>query len=200
MGVDLVSIAELVEGGLLSYRKGHEVGGEAYGTGDIPFVRTSDIANYEISIDPTRGVSEEIYQEYREAQNLEAGNILMVCDGRYRVGRTAILHATTTRCVVQSHVRILSIAAEAPFDAYDVLFALNLPPVQRQIRNLVFVQSTLGSLGPRLREVLLPLPSKTKRSTPVEWARGVARLREAIEGQAHLLQQLREYEPVAEEL
>ena len=174
--VNLVSIEELVSQELLSYQKGHEVGGESYGTGDIPFVRTSDISNYEISIDPTRGISEEIYQKYRASQALKAGDILMVCDGRYRIGRTAILHAATTRCVVQSHVRILSIPTQAPFDAYDLIFALNLPPVQRQIRNLVFVQSTLGSLGPRLREVLLPLPLTEAGNTPPEWKRGVTRL------------------------
>lgn len=199
-GVDLISVGELVERGFLAYRKGHEVGGESYGTGEIPFVRTSDISNYEISIDPTRGISAEIYEEYRAAQNLKLGDILMVCDGRYRIGRTAILHAETTRCVVQSHVRILSLSDSSPFNAYDLLFALNLPAVQRHIRNLVFVQSTLGALGSRLKEVMLPLPLNNLGGDNAEWTRGVASLRGAIEGRAALLKQLREYEPITEEL
>lgn len=49
----------------------------AYGTGDIPFVRTSDIANFEISIDPTKSISQEVYEKYAVEQNLKSGDILM---------------------------------------------------------------------------------------------------------------------------
>jgi type I restriction enzyme M protein len=197
----LISLEELITNGYLLLRKGHEVGAEAYGTGDIPFVRTSDIANYEISIDPTRGIGEEIYEQYRNAQDLKAGDILMVCDGRYRIGRTAILHPETTRCVVQSHVRILTLTPQAPLSPFDLLYALNLPQVQREIRNLVFVQSTLGSLGGRLREICIPLPPpKNSGLSADEWGRNVHRLRTVIEGRAALLRQLREYEAPAEEL
>jgi type I restriction enzyme M protein len=196
LGTVLYSLDELITKGYLSIRKGHEVGAEAYGTGDIPFVRTSDISNYEISNDPTRGISEEIYEQYRSAQNLVAGDILMVADGRYRIGRTAILHPETVRCVVQSHVRILTVSPGAPFSPFDLLYALNLPHVQKQIRNLVFVQSTLGSLGGRLREIRVPLPPHDA----VEWKCNVERLRSVIEGRASLLRELREYEASVEEL
>ena len=49
---DLVTIAELVEDGVLSLASGDEPGKMAYGTGTIPFVRTSDFANWEIKHDP----------------------------------------------------------------------------------------------------------------------------------------------------
>jgi type I restriction enzyme M protein len=93
----------------ISIRKGHEVGSDAYGTGDIPFIRTSDISNFEISIDPTKSVSEEVYDRYSKEQNLKAGNILMVVDGRYRIGRSAVLHSYNSKCIAQSHLRIISV-------------------------------------------------------------------------------------------
>lgn len=156
-GADTRTIGDLVSEGLLRVAKGHEVGAEAYGTGDIPFVRTSDLANFEIRVDPTNGVSEEVYRQYSSQQRLKPGNVLLVVDGRYRIGTSAIVTETNYRCVVQSHLRILALAADAGLSPYSLLFALNLPSVKLRIRNLVFIQSTLGTLGKRLFELQIPL-------------------------------------------
>lgn len=152
------SLGDLAKAGLISIRKGHEVGSDVYGSGTIPFVRTSDIHNFEVSHDPTNCISEEIYEEYKRHQNLKAGDILMVVDGRYKIGRCAILHDWTTQCVVQSHLRIISISRGANFTPMALLYALSLPSVQREIRRLVFIQSTLGGLGRRINEIQLPDP------------------------------------------
>ena len=91
----------------LRISKGHEIGSEAYGTGDIPFIRTSDIANLEITHDPTFAVSEDIYAEYAPKQGLRAGDILFVNDGRYRIGNVCLLTELHTRIVIQSHFRVI---------------------------------------------------------------------------------------------
>ncbi|HAA32310.1 MAG TPA: N-6 DNA methylase, partial [Cyanobacteria bacterium UBA8553] len=191
----LISLGEMSKGGYLRIRKGHEVGAEAYGTGDIPFVRTSDLANYEVSIDPTRSVSEEIYLQYVDQQQLSPNDILMVSDGRYRIGRTAILHTHNYRCVVQSHIRIISVAPHSPISAIELLYLLNLPMVQHQIRNMVFIQSTLGVLGKRLYEICIPLPNKTP-----EWERIIREFQLLIEERASLLNRLRDFEHLGYEL
>jgi type I restriction enzyme M protein len=156
-GARMATIAKLVEDGLLTVRKGHEVGSHAYGSGDIPFVRTSDLNNYELSTDPTNAISDDIYEEYRPQQNLKPGDILMVVDGRYRIGATAILSENNYRCVVQSHFRILSTQQDSELNPFELLYALNLPSVRVRIRDLVFVQSTLGTLGRRLFELEIPV-------------------------------------------
>jgi type I restriction enzyme M protein len=156
-GARFVSLGELRQKKTIAIRKGHEVGSDAYGTGDIPFVRTSDVNNFEISVDPTKSVSEEVYEEYAAQQKLRAGDILMVVDGRYRIGATAMLTASNARCIVQSHFRVISVTNESVIDPYELLFALNLPSVKLQLRNLVFVQSTLGTLGNRLLELEIPI-------------------------------------------
>jgi len=156
-GAEVVTLRQMKDSGLLAVRKGHEVGSHAYGTGDIPFVRTSDVNNFELSGDPTKSVSDEIYEQYAPQQKLRPGDVLMVVDGRYRIGATALLTESNHRCIVQSHFRIISLADHAPIDAYELMFALNLPSVKMRIRNLVFVQSTLGTLGNRLLELEIPL-------------------------------------------
>lgn len=158
-GAERATIGELVASGLLTCRKGHEVGSEAYGTGDVPFVRTSDVSNFEINSDPTKSISEDAYRLYKDTQALRPHDLLMVVDGRYRIGATALLTERNARCVVQSHLRILSVTdlGLERITPFDLLFALGLPSVRRRIRDLVFVQSTLGALGGRLLELEVPL-------------------------------------------
>jgi type I restriction enzyme M protein len=151
------TLGDLVTVGILAIRKGHEVGSQAYGTGDVPFIRTSDLSNFEISVDPTKAIADSIYEEYSQQQKLKPGDLLMVVDGRYRIGTTAILTEANSRCVVQSHLRIISVLKPDFIDPYELLFALNLPSVKLRIRDLVFVQSTLGTLGSRLLELRVPI-------------------------------------------
>lgn len=156
-GARLATIGELIDEGILAVRKGHEVGSHAYGSGDNPFVRTSDVNNLEISTDPTNAVSDEVYEEYRRQQSLKPGDVLMVVDGRYRIGTTAMLSENNYRCVVQSHLRIISVRQPDKLTPYELLYALNFTSVRIRIRDLVFVQSTLGTLGARLLELQIPL-------------------------------------------
>lgn len=186
-GADLATIGELIDRGVLTVRKGHEVGSHAYGSGDIPFVRTSDVNNLEISTDPTNAVSDEVYEEFRAQQDLKPGDILMVVDGRYRIGTTAILSENNFRCVVQSHFRILSIRQKERLTPCELLYALNLPSVRIRIRDLVFVQSTLGTLGARLLELQIPLLHGKGC-----WRERVDRFEEVLRKRDALLLQMRE--------
>lgn len=160
----LISFEEMVQKKWISIRKGSEVGSEFYGSGDTPFVRTSDLSNFEVSIDPTKSVNLETYNKYKNEQDLKPGTILMVVDGRYRIGRCAILNEYNYECVAQSHLRIINVTEKAPFTPYELLYALSFPSVQRDIRSLVFIQSTLGVLGKRIYEIKIPLPEKDNQS------------------------------------
>ena len=95
---------DLVEEGIISISTGDEVGKLAYGTGQIPFIRTSDIANWEIKIDPKQGLSEEIYTSLKEKQDVRAYDILMVKDGTYLVATCAMVSENDTKIVFQSHL------------------------------------------------------------------------------------------------
>ena len=179
---NFISIREMIERGFLKRKCGREIGSEAYGTGTIPFIRTSDIINFEISCDPTNAVSEEIYQQYALQQNLSVGDILFIADGRYRIGKTAIITQYNIKCLIQSHIEILSLTEEAPFSAYEFLYCLNMNEVQEQIRNLIFVQSTLGTIGNRIEELLIPIPPKT-----AEWQEKIHAFQQNIEMRAKCL-------------
>jgi type I restriction enzyme M protein len=184
-GGQVATIGELVQQKHLRIRKGNEVGSDAYGSGDVPFVRTSDVNNWEVSVDPTNGVSEDIYEQFRDVQKLKAGDILLVVDGRYKIGRSAILQQQNCRCVVQSHLRIITVSESSPVTSYELLYLLNLPCVLDEMRNLVFIQSTLGSIGGRLTQLRLPIPPRTS-----EWMQQIESFRASLEGRAEYLARL----------
>lgn len=184
-----ISIGEMISKKMLKKKSGKEVGSEAYGTGNIPFVRTSDIINFEISADPTNSVSEDVYNNFAKQQNLAEGDILFIADGRYKIGKTAIITKYNIKCLIQSHIEILSLSDSAPFSPYEFLYLLNSDIVQEQVRNLIFIQSTLGTLGERIKEIYLPIPNKN-----IEWEEKISKFQESIELRAKYLNSLKSIE------
>ena len=164
---DLVTVSELVEHGLISLSTGDEVGKLAYGTGSVPFIRTSDIANWEIKLDPKQGVSEEIYEELRKKQDVQANDILMVKDGTYLVGTCALITEDETKIVYQSHLWKIRSTDHEKLNPYLLLALLSSPIVKQQIRAKQFTQDIIDTIGRRILELVLPFPKSKEQQEEV---------------------------------
>lgn len=164
---DLVTVSELVEQGLISLSTGDEVGKLAYGTGSVPFIRTSDIANWEIKLDPKQGVSEEIYEELRKKQDVQANDILMVKDGTYLVGTCALITEDETKIVYQSHLWKIRSTDHEKLNPYLLLALLSSPIVKQQIRAKQFTQDIIDTIGRRILELVLPFPKSKEQQEEV---------------------------------
>jgi type I restriction enzyme M protein len=183
---ELRSIGQLIEEGVLAKPvTGDEVGKLAYGTGEIPFVRTSDLSNWELKIDPKQGISEEIAAPIVAKQRLRSEDILMVRDGTYLVGTTAMLTEDDTNIVIQSHLlRLRSLKAEA-LSPYLLLAMLNTSIVKRQIRAKQFTQDIIDTLGGRVSELVLPIPrDPSVRADIMKRTRAVVESRAALRREA----------------
>ena len=168
---ELLSIRELAEkkfiytnkGGYLP--RGDEIGSHLYGLGTIPFIRTSEISNWEINLDSYKKTSEEVYEQYKEKQNIEPGNILLVKDGGPNlIGKTAYISEMDVKIIIQSHLfQIKSLENDEFIDFYLLLYLLNLDIVQKQIQAITFVQGTIATIGNRIMEVILPIPKEISK-------------------------------------
>ena len=168
---DCFTIARLVEDGILAAETGHEIGKAAYGTGDIPFVRTSDIANWEVKTAPKQGVSKEIYEEYAESQNIQVGDILFVRDGTYLIGRNCFITPIDKEILYQSHILKLRVKDVERLDPTLLFLALNSPFVQRQIRSVQFTADIIDTIGQRFFELVIPIPKlQDQRNNLIELA------------------------------
>jgi type I restriction enzyme M protein len=162
----LLRCGELIDQGLVTVSTGDEVGKLAYGTGEIPFVRTSDLSNWEIKLDPKHGVSRDIYYTRQRKQDVQPGDILMVRDGTYLIGTCAMVTKYDTEIVFQSHLNKIRVSANDLFDSYLLLAVLSSPIVQRQIKMEAKAQDIINSLGNRIRSLILPIPrsEETRRT------------------------------------
>jgi type I restriction enzyme M protein len=164
---ELLPVQSLLSTGQLSITTGHEIGKLVYATGEIPFVRTSDLSNWEIKVDPKHCVSEEVYRAYAEKQDVREGDLLMVRDGTYLIGTAAYVTAHDERIVYQSHLYKLRLLADDRLDAFLFLAIISSRPVRAQIKSLAFTQDIINSLGDRIRELVLPVPRSRARRNEI---------------------------------
>ena len=159
---EFVAIQKLMDDGILSVDTGIEIGKMAYGTGKIPFIRTSDISNWEIKADFKHGVSEAIHEELRDKVDVQAGDILLVRDGTYLIGTSAIVTESDLPMLFQSHLYRLRVLKQDQLNPWLLFASLNSPMVKRQIKAKQFTQDIIDTLGRRLFEIMLPLPKDNK--------------------------------------
>ena len=151
------TIKELLDEKILQIKRGNEIGSQFYGKGDIPFIRTSDIVNWELQIDPIKCVPEEIYEQYKNRQNVQEGDILFVKDGTFLIGRSAIVSKQNEKIIIQSHLLKIRVSKNCAIDSYYMLYLLNTPVVQKQIAKYTFIQGTISTVGERFNEIRLPI-------------------------------------------
>ena len=163
----LVSIDDLIKKGIIYTKnkdflpRGDEIGSQVYGLGSIPFIRTSEINNWEINLNSHKKTSEEVYNQFKSKQNIEIGDILVVKDGGPNlIGKTALITKLDTKIIIQSHIyQIKTLKNRENIDPYLLLHLLSLDIVQKQIRAITFVQGTIATIGNRIMDIILPIPS-----------------------------------------
>ena len=156
---EIKTLSELESEGIIKVSRGVEVGSEVYGTGEIPFVRTSEVSNWEITADCTHCISEDIYDIYKDKQKIEPEDILIVNDGTYLMGRTAMITKADIKIVIQSHFRRIKVKNKDVLSPYLLLAMLGLEIVQKQIESKAFRQGTISTLGNRIMDVRIPIPT-----------------------------------------
>jgi type I restriction enzyme M protein len=184
---ELMQIGQLVKQKIISVSTGVEIGKLAYGTGTIPFVRTSDISNWELKIDPKHGVSEEIFRANVSKADIKEHDILMVRDGSYLIGTVCMITKYDTKILFQSHICRLRVLKPDVLSPFLLLVALNSPIVKKQIRAKQFTQNIIDSLGNRLMEIVIPIPRSKKLREIL-----ASETQRIIEGRAELREKARQ--------
>lgn len=152
------SIQSLIVRGILECNTGVEVGKMAYGTGVIPFVRTTDIAELELKASPRQGVSQEIFDKYKPKAALTGGDIILVRDGTYLVGSSALVTDDDLPALICGGLYRLRLVDKGDVNPSTLLALLNLRSVRRQMRAKQFTRDVIDTLGKRLFEVMIPDP------------------------------------------
>jgi type I restriction enzyme M protein len=161
------TVGDLLTLGDLEIMRGDEIGSECYGTGGVPFIRTSDLSNYEIRVTKETCVDQKTYLKYKDKQDIKVDDVLFTNEGGKLVGDCAIITSYDLPLLIQSHIRKIRVMPGSIINPYLLLHLLSQPIVQLQIESKRFVQSTIPTLGNRLSEVVLPIPKDPKERTRI---------------------------------
>ncbi len=186
---EITSIGKLINDKIITISSGNEIGSKNYGIGDIPFIRTSEIGNLEIITDPTHCTSIEVYEEYKDRQNIQNKDILMVSDGTYLIGRCAMVTDLDIRMIIQSHFKQIKVVDKEKMSPYLLLALINLDIVQKQLESKSFRQGTISTLGNRFNEIKIPIPKDESLKEQITNS-----MKEAIDGKRNAKENLLNYD------
>ena len=156
-----MSLGALVRDGSVAAWDGHgSPAAEEKGEGDIPYIRVSDIVNWELYRNPMTGISQETYDRLTgNGRDVEPNDVIFVRRGSYRIGTVAMASPLDRRVCLTRELLTLRVDPKNAhgITAFYLLALLSSQVVQDQIRRLTFVDTTLPNIGGRWRELRLPV-------------------------------------------
>lgn len=157
--VEAVTLGDLVDQGVLMSRHGHAgIRSEWFGLGTVPYVRTSDLVNFEVHHNVDKCVPVKVYERYAKRFVVSAGDVLLVRRGRYRIGNVAIVSESDLPLILQGEITLFRVVDQRNrfgLNPHGLLGHLSHPLVRRQIKCRVFVETTLQNLAERWRDVTI---------------------------------------------
>lgn len=153
-------------GEITTVKKGDEVGSNNYNkyldkkNSDVPFIRTSDLVNYEVDPFPDFYIPEEIYQGLK--QDIKAGDVLFNNDGK--IGLAAML-TPQDKVILQSHIKRLRLKKEAiekyHFTQEYLFLVLTIKEVAGyQAKRYTLIQSTIPTISNHILDFEIPILDK----------------------------------------
>ena len=109
---------------------------------------------------PVSGIPEEIYRRILgKKRRPEAGDIVFVRRGSYRIGTVAMASPRDSEVLLTRELVSFRVVGENPYGItpFYLLFLLSSQYVQDQIPCRVFIDTTLPNLDDRWRELILPI-------------------------------------------
>ncbi|WP_279211825.1 N-6 DNA methylase [Delftia acidovorans] len=162
-----VSLQALVDTGVVAIETGMEIGSANYTPTGVPFVRTSDIGNYEINYRTSKYMPQGHYDSIKHKCDIKHKDILFVIDGQADshkgnglMGTTAMVLQNYGDLIIQSHIasirvlpnNSLSLTPEA------MMYLLNEITVKEQIYKYNKVEGGLSGLNNQLYEIKIRVP------------------------------------------
>ena len=146
-----VALGDLVDDGAIGTWDGRgSPSSVEKGEGSIPYIRVSDIVNWELYRKPTSGVDEETYERLTSGRPpVEPGDVIFVRRGSYRIGTVAMASPRDQRVLMTRELLTLRVVTPNDYGitSYCLLALLSSRAVQEQVRRLIFVDTTLPNIG-----------------------------------------------------
>ena len=156
-----IAVSDLIDDGTIKAWDGHgSPSSTEKGSGDIPYIRVSDIVNWELYRNPVSGVSQDVFDKFTRNKALpRAGDVIFVRRGSYRIGTVAMASPRDTNVVLTRELLTLRVNPDNPhgITAAYLLALMSSEIVQQQIPDYVFYDTTMPTIGDRWKNLVLPV-------------------------------------------
>lgn len=161
-GFKSVYLGDLVDDGIIDAWDGHgSPESKEKGRGEIPYIRVSDIVNWEMYRNPVSGIPRNVYEKLtKNKQKPEAEDVVFVRRGSYRIGTVAMASPRDKDVLLTRELltfRVMKKNNRYNITPYYLLTMLSSKLVQDQTKHLVFVDTTLPNIGDRWQYLQIPI-------------------------------------------
>jgi len=171
-GLASVSLGELEDNGTIRVRGGHGSPSNDNRSGDIPYIKVSDIRSLRINVNPTNLVTEAVARSFWKDSNsgLEPWDLVTPNRASSNIGEFALLLPGDEHVVITKEVFVIRVmrGQDDGWDPFYLLWALCLKAVRRQWQRITLMQTNREDVGDRYKEILIPQPRDA------EWAKCVS--------------------------
>jgi type I restriction enzyme M protein len=168
--IECVTLGELADRGLLQVFEGHgSPPGHSRRTGDVPYVKVTDLKNWRINENPTNFIHRDIAARLRRrGPELEYGDLVTPSRASSNIGQFSLVMPWQTHVVFTKEVLLFRVTKnDEGIDPFLLLALFSLNVVQEQYRNVVLMQTNREHLGDHWREVVIPLPKTAQQREAV---------------------------------
>ena len=158
-GITPIPLQRLLDEGIVEWYPGHGSPPSEYkGVGPIPYIRVSDVVNWELYRNPTTGVPRHVYERIkgRKGVSLQEGDIVFVRRGSYRIGTVAMASPFDGEVLLTREFVVLRVVQpinDYGIDQHYLIYLLSHQFTQDQIEQKVFIDTTLPNISERWKEL-----------------------------------------------
>ena len=164
LGVPGVSLGELIDSGTLAVRQGHGSPGNDQRTGEIPYIKVSDIRALRMNVNPTNLIPRKVAESFWRGteSGLAAWDVLTPNRASSNIGEFAIIIPGEEQVVLTKEMFVFRVVDHSVWSPFYLFWALCLQSVREQWRRVTLMQTNSEDCGDRYREIILPTPPSRK--------------------------------------
>ena len=156
----LSTIGELIESGDLYFRPGHGSPSSDQRTGNVPYIKVSDLRAGAVNINPSNLVPLPLAEKFWKSHlsGLQPYDLISPMRTSKNIGEFCVLMPGQEQIVVTKEVMILRTPPKSVMSQFYLMWALSLEAVHKQWERIIFMQTNREDVGDRLLEIILPVP------------------------------------------
>jgi type I restriction enzyme M protein len=157
----ITTLGALADAGVIRTFEGHgSPPGNARATGDVPYVKVTDLKNWRINENPTNFIHRRVADGLRRrGVRLRYGDLITPARASSNIGQFSLVLPWQTDIVLTKEVLVVRVEAnDTGLTPFLLLALMSLRVVQEQYQTLALMQTNREHLGDHWKEVQLPIP------------------------------------------